>query len=121
MNDNNEAGTTYPYPLCRTATMRLRRQYRIYYKYQSKKSTNKDRWDKYQAYIWALNETEARETFRYVHRPNTNGIEIITRIVPFSDNLNLEEEEGDTLELVRLDKHYYELIEPVPDNLNLED
>ena len=91
MNDNSEAGTAYPYPLCRTATMRLRRQYKVNYKYQSKKTECKDQWYEQQAYIWARNETEARETFMYVHRSNTNDIEIITRIELVPDNLNLED------------------------------
>jgi len=90
MNDNSEAGTAYPYPLCRTATMRLRRQYRINYKYQSKKEVNKEQWYKQQAYIWAQNETEARETFGLIH-VNPNYTEVITKVELVPDSLNLED------------------------------
>jgi len=68
----------------------MRRQYKVYYKYQSKKAVDKDLWYEQQAYIWAQNETEARETFGLIHF-ESGYYELITKVELVTDNLNLED------------------------------
>ena len=87
MNDDREGISTRP--LGKT-TRELLQQYRIYYRYKSKKTEDKDTWQERQAYIWAQNETEARETFGLIHF-GSGYYELITKVELVTDNLNLED------------------------------